>query len=148
MKIKEIKSKEVREEAEWLAGNNHGFIPPNSISNLTLDDAFDWGVSKQGFGFWNDLFCGNIENSEFLDLPNTTWEESLNFTGEIEATPATPESVQPDNRYLQVPTISMRDYFAVQAMKGILHSDYGAKTDSIAKWAYEFADEMIKARKK
>jgi len=148
MKIKDIKSKEVREEAERLAVNNHGLIPPNSISNLTLDDAFDWGASRQGFVFWNNLVLGEIENYEFLDLPNATWEESLNFTGEIEANPATPESVQPDNKYLQVSTISMRDYFAVQAMKGILHSDYGAKTDLIAKWAYEFADEMIKASKK
>jgi hypothetical protein len=147
MKIKKIKSKEVREEAIRLAKKYHPHMGFNDIKNLDLDDYFYWEDSPQGYDFWLSLYGGKTPNSPDLKLPNTTWEESLNFTGEIEATPATPESVQPDNKYLQISTISMRDYFAAQAMPALISSGFRG-FDLVAEKAYVMADEMIKARKK
>ena len=45
--------------------------------------------------------------------------------------------------------MTLRDYFAGQALVGYLSGSItsigGTKSD-VAKWAYEFADDMIKAR--
>lgn len=44
--------------------------------------------------------------------------------------------------------MSLRDWFAGKAMQAYVTSPAweGAKRDSIAKWAYNMADEMLKAR--
>ena len=42
--------------------------------------------------------------------------------------------------------MSLRDYFAGQAMAGLLAEHAGAKSERIAGYSYELADEMIEAR--
>lgn len=46
--------------------------------------------------------------------------------------------------------ITMRDYFAAKAMQGLIHHfDFGTFRDDpkrLALWAYDAADEMMKAR--
>jgi hypothetical protein len=43
--------------------------------------------------------------------------------------------------------MSLRDYFAAQALLGIIaHPDGGGSFDSLAGYAYKYADAMLKAR--
>ena len=46
--------------------------------------------------------------------------------------------------------MDLRDYFAAQAMKGLIHHfDFGTFGDDplrVARWAYDAADAMMKAR--
>jgi len=43
--------------------------------------------------------------------------------------------------------MTLRDYFAAKAMQGLLACASGDGTkESYAKWAYEYADAMLKAR--
>ena len=55
----------------------------------------------------------------------------------------------PENWYGYDHGMTLRDYFAGQALVGYLSGSItsigGTKSD-VAKWAYEFADDMIKAR--
>lgn len=46
--------------------------------------------------------------------------------------------------------LSLRDYFAAKAMQGILanHQTYSLKDDTIAMYAFNIADAMIKERNK
>jgi hypothetical protein len=43
--------------------------------------------------------------------------------------------------------MSLRDYFAGQAMVGLLASRYVQGPDVVASYAYEYADAMLEARK-
>jgi len=46
---------------------------------------------------------------------------------------------------LHVTGMTLRDYFAARAMQGIIYE--GAESSlEIAKWSYEMADAMLKAR--
>ena len=40
----------------------------------------------------------------------------------------------------------LRDYFAAEAMQGMMHDVTQPRADVIASWAYEMADAMLKAR--
>lgn len=43
--------------------------------------------------------------------------------------------------------MTLRDYFAAKAMQGMLACAYADGThEAFAKWAYEYADAMLKAR--
>ena len=47
--------------------------------------------------------------------------------------------------------MSLRDYFAAKALSGVLATDaywaaQGDKCDTVARWAYNLADAMLKAR--
>jgi hypothetical protein len=42
--------------------------------------------------------------------------------------------------------ISMRDYFAAKAMQALIHVQVKTKQQQTAAAAYEWADEMLKAR--
>jgi len=44
--------------------------------------------------------------------------------------------------------MTLRDYFAAEAMKGMLSENSGIRypTDELVKFAYDVADEMLKAR--
>ena len=46
------------------------------------------------------------------------------------------------------PSVTLRDYFAAKAMQGMLSTDrFGAASEeTIADWAYEQADAMLRAR--
>lgn len=52
------------------------------------------------------------------------------------------------------PGMSLRDYFAAQAMAACVGADsstnqnYGANPEKVATYAYEFADAMLKEREK
>jgi len=69
MKIKKIKSKEVREEAIRLAKKYHPHMPFNDIKNLDLSDYFYWEDSPQGYDFWLHLYEGLTKNTKDLELP-------------------------------------------------------------------------------
>ena len=44
--------------------------------------------------------------------------------------------------------MDLRDYFAAQAMQGLLSDGVGSLSDEeLADWAYKLADAMMKARK-
>jgi hypothetical protein len=72
MKIEEIKSDEVREEAIRLALKKtdcYGVCRTrNGALKRTLDEAFIWTVTPQGQKFWYQLFAKKIENTENLKL--------------------------------------------------------------------------------
>lgn len=42
--------------------------------------------------------------------------------------------------------MNLRDYFAAAALTGLMENAGAFHDKEIAKWAYEFADEMLKAR--
>ena len=42
--------------------------------------------------------------------------------------------------------MTLRDYFAAKAMQGMMHDVDHPAGEVIAGWAYEVADEMLKAR--
>ena len=42
--------------------------------------------------------------------------------------------------------MTLRDYFAAQAMQGLLSSDVNAPLETFAKQSYKVADAMMKAR--
>ena len=42
--------------------------------------------------------------------------------------------------------MTLRDYFAAQAMQGLLASREGYMSDELADYAYLIADDMLKAR--
>ena len=45
--------------------------------------------------------------------------------------------------------MTLRDYFAAQAMQGLLSDGVGSLSDEeLADWAYKLADAMMKARDK
>jgi hypothetical protein len=73
MKISEIKSDEVRNEAVRLAQLEEfwGECRNNEQSLQTkLSDAFEWDLTEQGFDFWFDLEDGTTPNTPDLKLPN------------------------------------------------------------------------------
>jgi len=70
MKIKKIKSKEVREEAVRLAQGWYEYSTAKKVKCLRIREAFKWGETPQGKGFWGDLSCGAIKNTKDLELPN------------------------------------------------------------------------------
>ena len=46
-----------------------------------------------------------------------------------------------------LPGMTLRDYFAAQALLGMLaYPNSDGSKDSYARWAYDYADEMMKAR--
>jgi hypothetical protein len=70
MKISEIKSDEVRNEAVRLAvGENGWCLTRKSALSRSLFSAFDWESSPQGIDFWNDLCEGTTPNTPELKLP-------------------------------------------------------------------------------
>ncbi len=42
--------------------------------------------------------------------------------------------------------LSIRDYFAVKAMQGMMHDVTNPNGEAIAEWAYRVADAMLRAR--
>jgi predicted hydrolase (HD superfamily) len=64
--------------------------------------------------------------------------------------PAFPSSVDDGETVKYMLGMSMRDYFAARAMQGLIHHfDFGTFRDDperLALWAYDAADEMLKAR--
>ena len=73
MKISEIKSDQVRNEAVRLAQLQEfwGECRSNEQSLQTkLSDAFQWNLTKQGFYFWIYLNNGTTPNTPELKLPN------------------------------------------------------------------------------
>jgi hypothetical protein len=42
--------------------------------------------------------------------------------------------------------LTKRDYFAAAALQALIASDKNINFDAAAKWAYQCADEMLKAR--
>ena len=59
------------------------------------------------------------------------------------------ENVIEEEKVKSVGGLSVRDYFAAAALQGVIcHNGCGALTDEdSSRIAYEYADEMIKARK-
>lgn len=45
-----------------------------------------------------------------------------------------------------IPGITLRDYFAVQAISAIPWLPHTSKPEDFAEWAYKLADAMLKAR--
>ena len=53
----------------------------------------------------------------------------------------------PNSRFHNANGMTLRDYFAAKAMQGLLFdSGFGMGKDDLAKLAYQYADEMMKAR--
>jgi hypothetical protein len=70
MKIKDIKSDEVRNEAVRLAIGVRGWCDDEKDARHTyLPLAFDWERSPQDVDFWNDLCKGTTPNTPDLKLP-------------------------------------------------------------------------------
>ena len=65
--------------------------------------------------------------------------------------PAFPKPHSGATQYAQE-GMSLRDYFAAKALQGLIHHfDFGTFRDDpmrLAWWAYDAADEMMKAREK
>jgi hypothetical protein len=74
MKIKGIKSDEVREEAIRLALNKTDYNgicrTRNGALERTLAEAFCWTLTPQGQKFWQKLSEKKIENTPDLKLPH------------------------------------------------------------------------------
>jgi hypothetical protein len=71
MKISEIKSDEVRNEAVRLAiGENGWCLTRKEALKQSLFLAFDWESSPQKEDFWIDLKKGTTPNTTELKLPN------------------------------------------------------------------------------
>jgi hypothetical protein len=64
----------------------------------------------------------NRDNRKMVGIPIDEWEKTLRGA------------------------ITLRDFFAGLAMQKHMDDDGGAPTTSVAKWAYEQADAMMKAR--
>ena len=60
--------------------------------------------------------------------------------------PAFPHPVDSDESYW--PGLTLRDYFAAQALQGFITKGFGPADDSskVAGWCYNYADAMLKAR--
>jgi hypothetical protein len=67
MKISEIKSDEVREEAVRLVIDR--CFNEQEALNYNLKQAFSWRYSAQGFDFWADLEDGTTPNTRDMKLP-------------------------------------------------------------------------------
>lgn len=79
IKIKDIKSKEVQEEAVRLAREYNGKRTPLShILDMDIQDAFNWDDTPQ-LAFWAYLRSSNSLNHEDLKLPDhpehLPWEQ-------------------------------------------------------------------------
>jgi hypothetical protein len=71
MKISEIKSEEVRNEAVRLAIGEDGWcLTRKEALNQSLFFAFDWERSPQKQDFWLDLHDKTTPNTPDLKLPN------------------------------------------------------------------------------
>jgi hypothetical protein len=70
MKIKDIKSDEVREEAVMICVERN---PSERNKDIALEfdllDAFRWDITQQGLDFWQDLYEGIEPNTPNLKLP-------------------------------------------------------------------------------
>jgi hypothetical protein len=70
MKIKDIKSEEVREEAVRLAISENGWCDNKEDAlKCSLWMAFDWKQSPQNNAFWYHLSHNNSANTPDLKLP-------------------------------------------------------------------------------
>jgi hypothetical protein len=74
MKIKDIKSDEVRDEAVRLAiENQDDQFEPISTESEALDclliDAFNWSLPPYFFEYWNNIDNGKTPNTPDLKLP-------------------------------------------------------------------------------
>jgi len=69
MKISEIKSDEVRNEAVRLAVEQNQKRNKEIALGFYLQRAFDWRRSPQGFFFWGDLYNETTPNTPDLKLP-------------------------------------------------------------------------------
>jgi hypothetical protein len=77
MKIKDIKSEEVREEAVRLSIEKNAlsfvfffrYLAKRHALKLELSDAFYWVHSPQGVYFWANLKKGTTPNTPDLKLP-------------------------------------------------------------------------------
>jgi len=78
MKIKDIKSKEVREEAVRLALDPKiGLCRTINEANLCfIVSAFGWGFTPQGVNFWWHLSSGKNPNTIDLKLPKIEQDEN------------------------------------------------------------------------
>ena len=70
MKISEIKSDEVRNEAVRLAIRGSGVNYQNTAMNKRISSAFAWVKTPQNYDFWSDLNNGTTPNTPDLKLPN------------------------------------------------------------------------------
>ena len=57
-----------------------------------------------------------------------------------------PLRIVDDMKTAPMPQISLRDYFAGQALSGLLAGDEETSLERCAKWAFKNADAMMKAR--
>jgi hypothetical protein len=70
MKIKDIKSDEVRNEAVRLCVERKPSERNKEIAlEFHLNSAFRWDVTQQGGEFWQDLRSGKTQNTPDLKLP-------------------------------------------------------------------------------
>jgi hypothetical protein len=71
MKIKDIKSEEVRNEAVRLAllANGGNCKNQNEAMNECISRAFSWDKTPQHHGFWYHLCHNNSANTPDLQLP-------------------------------------------------------------------------------
>ena len=70
MKISEIKSDEVRNEAVRLAlSRNPQFRTEKIVLDFSLGWVFAWKETPQNHDFWYDLYNGTTPNTPDLKLP-------------------------------------------------------------------------------
>jgi hypothetical protein len=87
------------------------------------------------------------------DVNETQWG-SINQTSNWDAKHQRPERAFPSTfksmsgeEQVHAWGMTLRDYFAAKAMQGLLACPQGDGTkESYAKWVYEYADAMLKAR--
>jgi hypothetical protein len=61
------------------------------------------------------------------------------------AFPSTFKSLHPDEAQVHRWGMTLRDYFAAKALWGVVNENHMTQKQ-MAKWSYEMADEMLKAR--
>jgi hypothetical protein len=77
MKISEIKSEEVREEAVRLAMDiGYHYKTKEKALNGQLGMAFTWDETPQGGDFWYYLIMGETKNTPDLKLPEKNPSEA------------------------------------------------------------------------
>jgi len=140
MKIKDIKSKEVRDKLDQDDVNRLKGLMEGTIKSVR-DDMDKRLKSLKPFPKGGKSFGPTEDDYLFPGEELISRKTNSDPLRDLAATDRVRINEPLDN-------ITPRDYFAALAMQGILHSDYGAKADLIAKVAYVMADEMIKARKK
>ena len=84
-------------------------------------------------------FCGIICNAEVWLVKDKAVEEFLRGPS------AKPAQVNPVSDASKKERAELRDRFAMAALTGFLAADHCIASD-VARWSYEYADAMLKAR--